>query len=444
MTDTGTDHTQSRPINILIINLHSSFNAGDAALALTTIEQLSDSFPGSQITLSMNDPSSHPGEESTVGSFMYWYQTISEDGAIKRDLAALVQLGLSSLATILFYRLFKRANFFQISPRQKMFLQAYLDSDLVVSAPGNFLYSSGKFGIALLTAVYSMALAIFARKPLYLFPQSIGPFRHAWERALVKYVISRARIIMVREPVSMQQLNTYGVKHPRCYQIPDLAFSFSGASYSQVWQWLASHGVNIDQDRPLMGITAINWVAQTSSFTKQTQYETAIIETARHFIRSMRGKVILFTQVYGSTPAADDRIPTRRIAERLQEVGNRVVLIEQPTPSEVLKTAYGLMDVFIGTRMHSNIFAITGGVPVMAIAYRHKTRGIMQLLGLGDWVMEIDQVSGEKMVKMLDRLWCEKQLIRDQIKTQLSGLINQSRQAGLLVASDYSKLPASH
>ena len=219
----------NRPIKILIINLHSSRNAGDAALALTAIQQLRKNFPNNQITLSMNDPSSHHGEESIVGSFMYWFQSDYGEGVFKPKFVTIFQLGLGSLITVTLFRFFNREIMLFVTKEQKTFLKAYLEADMIVSAPGNFLYSSGKFGFALITALFSMAFAIFAKKPLYLLPQSIGPFRYAWERHFVKWVLSQARIIMVREPVSMAQLISFGVKHPRLYQFSDLAFLFKGA-----------------------------------------------------------------------------------------------------------------------------------------------------------------------------------------------------------------------
>ncbi len=40
------------------------------------------------------------------------------------------------------------------------------------------------------------------------------------------------------------------------------------------------------------------------------------------------------------------------------------------------------MDLFLGTRLHSNIFALVAGVPVVAVAYQYKTFGLMEMIGL--------------------------------------------------------------
>ena len=150
-------------------------------------------------------------------------------------------------------------------------------------------------------------------------------------------------------------------------------------------------------DRPLLGITTINWEKQNLDFKAQSIYETAILNAARTMMTDLKGKVIFFPQVCGNIPATDDRIPAARIHTQLSDFGDRIVLINQPASAEILKTAYGLMDIFIGTRMHSNIFALGGGVPVIAIAYRHKTQGLMNLLDLSEWVIDIDKIDAQQL-----------------------------------------------
>ena len=64
--------TGSELQKILLVNLHSSWNAGDDALALEAVRQLKEQFPRASFTLAMNDPESYQGEGKAVGSFSSW------------------------------------------------------------------------------------------------------------------------------------------------------------------------------------------------------------------------------------------------------------------------------------------------------------------------------------------------------------------------------------
>jgi colanic acid/amylovoran biosynthesis protein len=428
------------PIKILLINLHSSRNAGDAALAKIAIQQLVSNFPGSHITLSMNEPDSHFGEESKVGSFLYWMHTPSETGDMRWQYVTIFQLLLASLWAMLTYRLFNYPCFFGLTHAQKKSLRVYFEADLVASAPGNFMYSSGRAGLTFLIIAYTMAYAMLAGKPLYLFPQSIGPLRRVWDKKLVKWILNRARLVMVREPISLKEIQKVGITNPHCRLVPDLAFTLQGALVEETKAWLRTFGLDIEQDQPLLGLTVINWGAQTAQSEIQERYEDALFTAANYFLETTKGKVIFFSQVYSNTQINDDRIPTRRVVERIREESNRVIFIDQSATPELLKTAYGLTDIFIGTRMHSNIFALSGGVPVVAIAYRYKTQGIMQMMGLENWVIDIEQINSEALVAKLTSLWQERHIIRRHIYARVADLAQEAGQVGAYIASDFASL----
>jgi len=282
-----------------------------------------------------------------------------------------------------------------------------------------------------------MAYAMWAGKPLYLLPQSVGPLKRNWECRLLRYVTNRARLVMVREEMSRQQIHHAGVTNPRIILQPDMAFSFAGAPAGEARQWLQSYGIDAGSATPLLGVTAINWGAQTGQYALQERYETALAEAVRYFMELHHGKAVFFPQVAGTAPSADDRLPARRVIASLGDLGAQVALIDQPPAPAMLKAAYGLMDIFIGTRMHSNIFALSGGVPVLAIAYRHKTRGIMQMLGLDEWSIDIQAITGFLLTGRLVALWEQREAVRVHIKQVLTPTIEASGRAGSLVAEDF-------
>jgi len=113
------------------------------------------------------------------------------------------------------------------------------------------------------------------------------------------------------------------------------------------------------------------------------------------------------------------------------------VLIEQRLSPEVLKAAYGQMDLFLGTRLHSNVFALTEGVPVVAVGYQYKTRGVLRMLGLERWLVEIDQIDSDSLVSLLHKAWAERRRIRAHIREMLPRVRERASAVGAIVASDF-------
>jgi colanic acid/amylovoran biosynthesis protein len=430
-------------LKILIINLHSSRNVGDAALALVSVQLLKAHFSEVSITLAMNDPTSHSYDETVVGSFLTWFMRQKDEQLVGWHWAAIPWLVIDSLVAVLGYRLFKRPLFLLPASPRRALLKAYFEADLIVSCPGNMLLTLGRFGLPLLVSVYAMIYARLAGKPLYMLPQSIGPLKRRWERALIKWILGKMRLVLVREPVSYAELAKMGMELAHCHLAPDIAFAFSGVSRSSAKQFLAKTGVKFERNRPLLGITVINWEAQNWRFSRQSHYEAALSEAIRTFITRYKGRAILFPQVWGPTENQDDRIPARRIVTQLNDLHECVILIEDPVPPQLLKSSYGLMDIFIGTRMHSNIFALSEGVPVLAIGYLYKTRGMMQMLQLDEWVLDINEVNGHKLASRLEAAWLQRNHLKVHIQQQMPSVTKQIQQAIEMIASDFTELQES-
>nr|CRH06549.1 Protein of unknown function [Candidatus Magnetococcus massalia] len=102
---------------------------------------------------------------------------------------------------------------------------------------------------------------------------------------------------------------------------------------------------------------------------------------------------LFFPQVIYAEGADDDRMVSRRIYGLLDlEVKSRVTLLEDDLDPRQLRKQIGEMDLFIGTRMHSNIFALSEGVKTLAIAYEPKTTGIMSGLHLQRYVCAMEEL----------------------------------------------------
>jgi colanic acid/amylovoran biosynthesis protein len=278
-----------------------------------------------------------------------------------------------------------------------------------------------------------------AGKPFYIYPQSFGPLGRRWEGSLLRWILGKARIVMVRESASMQLLQeTLQFQHPRLYLLPDIAFAFHGAMVPAAESWLCDHGIDISSERPLLGLTTINWGAQNRNFFKQAEYENACAGAIRYFVSQLSGKVILFPQVTGPSENSDDRIPACRIISKLADISDSILLVEQQLSPDLIKTLYGQMDVFIGTRMHSNIFALSEGVPIIAIGYMHKTQGIAAMIGLDRWVLDIREIDQDILISKLAELWKERETLKAQIVRAIPALIEQTNQAGILCAEDFA------
>ncbi len=426
-------------MNILIVNVHSVRNAGDDALLQAAIQQLRTQFADATFTLAMNDPLGYTGDEQVVDSLIHWFRRADFQGPIWQAWRwwampwRLLQLGASAG----WYRWTGQAMSWGLSAAQHDLLKAYGAADLVVSCPGGYLYSTGKLGLWLLVTLLTLAYGVWLGKPVYLLPQTIGPIQNGWERWLLRRLLPHMRQIYVRDDYSRQVLQASGVEHGQIVLTPDLAFGFQTPDQNAGAALLHELGIDLTNDQPLLGVTLINWGALETAFQGQAAYEAAVAQAIRTFLGNHGGRAILFAQVRGPRAIEDDRVPARRVQTLLQDLGQQVVVVEQEVTTAQLKAAYAYMTIFMGSRLHSNIFALTGGVPVIAIAYLPKTRGVMGMLGLTQWVVDINQVDGVALATLVETLYAERAAVRAQVEQAITAQQTAIRQMSSAIAADY-------
>ncbi len=424
-------------MKILLINLHSSRNAGDHVLLEVALQQLRTTFPGCAITLAMNDPASYArranaGDEQVVDSFFAWFKrpATSKRGGWRR-LTLLWSLAMSLVAALLYRLLWLRADW--IAPAaQRPIVRSYLEADLVASCAGNYLYSRGHAaGLPLLGPLFALFYAWLAGKPLVLLPQTIGPLWRRWERLLVRWMLMRAQVVLLRDATSVELMARMKVPPARYHLTPDIAFLYTIDDPAPGDGLLAKYGVDPARARPLLGVTLIDWSAQHPRFKGQARYEAAVAAAIRHFVETRGGTALLFAQVCGPNRADDDRVPARRVRALLDapHLAGRIIVVDEEVRAATLKAAYGRMDLFLGSRLHSNIFALTEHVPVLAIAYQDKTFGVLRMLGLGEWAIRIEAVDDAQLITKIQQLWEERTQLRRQIKANVASLQAEASQA---------------
>ena len=421
------------PTKIVLINVHSSLNAGDAALTEVTVAQLEKKFHDIEIEIVMNDPMSYYHDEKTLVSFLTWVNQSN----IKPIFRFFWLIFISAIPALT-KRMLGKAFYLPLCPSITPTIKSLIDADLVISSAGGYYYSYAK-GRAFLYISYTLALVILAGNPLYMLPQSYGPFQYWYERIIAKWLLPRVNVLMVREPESLEYLNKLRIHNQSIHLFPDMAFSFNGSQNENSVDSFMLILNKLPKDQPLLGITVIDWGTQYLKFSNQDQYEQSLVVIIKHFINNYNGSIILFPQSCGPSPSEDDRIPAMRIINRLSEFNGRIILIDNPLRPDVLKTLFGYLDILIGTRMHSNIFAMIEGTPVIAIGYLPKTFGMASMVGIENWVIAIEDINPNVLMDKLDELWKDRELVHRKLLVRIPELAAQTPIVLETISRDYTQ-----
>ena len=264
-------------------------------------------------------------------------------------------------------------------------------------------------------------MAYSAGTPVVFGPQSYGPFSGHVQRRFVGYVLNRAALVVAREQISVDELERCGVLPSVISRGVDSAFAL-GASSSVLGgtvarDWRAE--LAVEDNDVLVGITARRYLAPPA----QKRYERVIVDLV-DLIQDQPGyRVVLIPQVTTDYLGDDDRLANRAIAQACRTAPT---ILEASIDYHELRSLYEFLHVLIGTRFHSVIFALLGRTPCIAIAYEHKTRGIMSDLGLADWVLAIEDVTTEKLWHLFTELEQQPDAYVDKLDIAMPGYVERA------------------
>ncbi|MHB8840835.1 MAG: polysaccharide pyruvyl transferase CsaB [Candidatus Aquicultor sp.] len=225
-------------------------------------------------------------------------------------------------------------------------------SDLFVSGGGGLLQDV----TSVHSLVYYCLLLIVARVervPVMIYGQGIGPIKRFFSKFLVKLAISGCNIIAVRDEGSKRFLEKIGVRR-------EIAVTADPALLLKPVRVSRLAGIK----RPAIGFALRAWPG--IDFTRIAK---AADEVADRFDAS-----VVLIPFHGGR----DKSVAEQVAGRM--VQKAMVIDNVELPSETLGVI-GELDVLVGMRLHSTIFAAVQGVPFIPVAYDPKVEEFSSSVG---------------------------------------------------------------
>ena len=196
--------------------------------------------------------------------------------------------------------------------------------------------------------------------PLVLGPQTYGPFKKKHTVELAKHVFEHASLVVARDKLSEDYIKElYGIP---IVSTTDLAFS------------LPYHNLQVRDDaRICVGINISALLVKEKSentevaFELRTDYDE-YVETLLEWFRNniSRYRVILIPHV------VEDVNPIENLLKKYPEF-EKYEFASSPIS---VKNFISSMDIFIGSRMHATIAAVSSGVATIPVGYSRKFRGL--------------------------------------------------------------------
>jgi len=394
-------------------------NLGVTALCHSAISGLLHACP--QATVSVIDHGGGPRvDRIRIGNADLRYQRLS--GIVSRRLYRTDNLRVIGMAV-------------RLGGLGNRVAQRILAADAIWDASGGDsftdLYGASRFAAVLLPK----RIALSARRPLLLLPQTYGPFRDEQRKGQAKAVVCRARAAWARDRYSFEVLQDLlgSAFDPDRHRLGvDLAFGLpavepSGSSWFGTTNWLLEHptavGLNVS------GLLYHGGLHAQEQYGLKADYRELVEQVAIRLLEQGVPKLLLVPHVVTSVGHYEsDSDACEAVLRRLAPWGGRVRVAPTTMDPTQVKWMIAQLDWFCGTRMHSAIAALSSGVPAAAIAYSDKTRGVFETCDLEDQVIDPRILSTADAVAAVCRSFENRRANRQRLGDRLPEVMRRARE----------------
>lgn len=392
---------------VLIIGNHSCSNRGDAAILRGLIQYLEAKHPN----LSLDITTRYKNAAEWMFERPFITDTLFDAGRKNSGLKGRIIKKLKHIITLPVLCKYNELPSRLTPKHYQEFIDTLSKYDLVIQVGGSFfvdLYGTGQYEAPLLT--------INADKPLLMLGHSVGPFNLNNVSDIASSVFGSTDALVLREKISYDHLKELPAMPSNTITGADTAWLIDPSSCS-----LPSHLSHLFQ-RPCIAFTA----RTLAPFDKrlgidQAEYETKMARLADNLINQGYDIIAASTCTGLDSYHRDDRMVALKIKALVSNSANFHVIMDELTDLE-LGCVLENCKLTIGTRLHSAILSMRFGTPAYAIFYEHKSKGILDQMGLGDFSINIHHIDSDdffsQIAGTLAQIESVKKTVNDKVNAE--------------------------
>lgn len=404
-------------MKFVIVNSFHRDDKGDAALLHVLIDQLKSIDEAADIAIaSMENPVDFPSfyKGRNIGSF----ELHSSSHIYKAPWHLFMKAYL--FTSMVLVGILRGRGSWLFPKAVRTIYRECQSADLVISVGGGYFITKKDLGsrLHLLFALQTLILCKQIGRKVMTAPVSVGPFQKGYEAKYATWLLKKIDHVFLREDVSKKYfLDSRNQLPSNIHRAPDSGFAFMPAGEYDI-----RSVVGAEENDLVLAISVRNWMEKE----KQDVYEQAHADLIDYIAEKYPNiKPVFIPQCTFPFADDDDRMVAERIIARSKM--KKVCVIKEAIDYMKVKLAYAKADLVIGTRFHAMVFGLAYFVPGIAIEYEHKTRGIMQDLGLEKWVININNVDTKTLIDSFNRLLKEKDSYKEYLSNRIPNYVDESK-----------------
>ncbi len=397
---------------ITIVNAHWS-NRGDEAALLAVVDGLQKSYSKSQITILFKD-------DKEIQQFPN-IKNVNYD--IAKFNAKIWDIWLTTMT----------GGVLGVNEKLKFMVRTLLKSDLIIYSPGGSVINSRFFWRKQMEYLTPFICSKFYKIPLMIAAPSIGPFDPSKPNRILKWLLKVPEVFIVREEISKKYLEEIGITDNIVTTI-DSAF-YDGIKEEENQKKLEKYKElkeYLDAYEKVVGITITDF-AWHVKLGKDKELSQRINDSFRKFLEKLQNEgygVLFIPQLFGNQNDYDymNTFST-----------DKTFIMKDTYDTYFQQFIISKLYAVEGMRYHSNIFSAKVRTPFIPVVYEEKMEGFVDIAGLNDYAITLDELSFEKLEEKFEQLNDNYDAVKNMFAEKLPNWQKQASRTVELLAKYSSK-----
>ena len=264
----------------------------------------------------------------------------------------------------------------------KKILKVISGNDLFISGGGSLLQNITGWKSIPYYLGLTLAAQIMGKKTAF-YAQGIGPIKGFKWRKILKWVANKTDVITVRDENSFNLLKKSGVKIENMKITTDPVFSLQNKNFklSSEFQFLSKYD-------NIIGVSVRPWA--------NNDYLSILAEEVNSFAEKINAFILIIPFHF-----LEDFETSKRFKSELTVPAK--VLSSYYDPEQIL-SIYKKINILVGVRLHSIIFAVLQYIPFIPISYDPKVDSFLHSFNLIK-PLAINNFDNTKFRKKLKQIW---------------------------------------
>ncbi|MDO5302070.1 MAG: polysaccharide pyruvyl transferase CsaB [Tissierellia bacterium] len=353
-------------------------------------------------------------EKNILFSGYYGFDNSGDDAILYSMIQEIRAIDPNLKLNVLSYNPSRTRKFYDVDATQRFHFprvrEAIGSADLLISGGGSLLQDeTSSRSLYYYLGIMKMAKAM--GKKVYVYANGVGPIHRPLNKKITGRILNSVDMITLRDELSLKVVESLGVQGVPMEVTADPVYGMKSISRDKVLEILRAEGIHPRED--YMGISVRAW-------KKTPDLAEKLARTLDRAYVALRKPILFIPLHYPEDVHFSDKVQGAMVHR------NHTGVIRGSYNVREIQGLVGFVELIVGMRLHSLIYAVTEKTPAVGMVYDPKVQAHVHQMGMEEYV-DVEDWTEDQLLANILTVAQNKDFLKRQLERTHREVLEQSK-----------------